>query len=251
MLDGARNEVGHQWFSSTLDKRNRDRRIRNPGGTRGSYRGRCTVKTSSPHRRRRSPGPHDRGRHDRGSRVRSSGGHECRRGDPPAGARRDISVVLTDIEMPGRRTASGSPRPSEVDGRPSKSSRHRAVALYVKAICRRAGCSWQNRTAPTRFPAPCGISRPRPRTGRWSTPPCKRHGRGETSGAKRNDITGRMEREPHRSASSLEKCAGGQFLHCQGHQDIRLAAALGNVLFAIGFRGRQLCSGECSDGPSV
>jgi hypothetical protein len=26
----------------------------------------------------------------------------------------------------------------------------------VKAICRQAGCSWQNRTAPTRFPAPCG-----------------------------------------------------------------------------------------------
>jgi CheY-like chemotaxis protein len=42
-------------------------------------------------------------------------------------ARRDITVVFTDIEMPGSMTASGSPRPSGTAGRPSRSSRHRAV----------------------------------------------------------------------------------------------------------------------------
>jgi CheY-like chemotaxis protein len=42
-------------------------------------------------------------------------------------ARRDITVVFTDIEMPGSMTASGSPRLSGAAGRPSRSSRHRAV----------------------------------------------------------------------------------------------------------------------------
>jgi CheY-like chemotaxis protein len=42
-------------------------------------------------------------------------------------ARRDITVVFTDIEMPGSMTTSGSPRLSGAAGRPSRSSRHRAV----------------------------------------------------------------------------------------------------------------------------
>jgi CheY-like chemotaxis protein len=69
-------------------------------------------------------------------------------------ARRDITVVFTDIEMPFRWTASGSRRPSGADGRPSKSSRHLDVASFVTAICRPAVGSYQNLTALPRFPAP-------------------------------------------------------------------------------------------------
>ena len=54
--------------------------------------------------------------------------------------RRDITVVFTDIEMPG---SMDGLRLAEADGRPSKSSRHRAVTWYATAICRLAGCSWQ------------------------------------------------------------------------------------------------------------
>jgi Response regulator receiver domain len=88
-------------------------------------------------------------------------------------ARRDITVVFTDIEMPGSMDGLRLAQPSGADGRPSKLSRHRAVTSCGTAICRPAGCSWQNRTAPTRFPAPYGISRPRPRTWPWPTPPSR------------------------------------------------------------------------------
>jgi len=79
-------------------------------------------------------------------------------------ARRDITVVFTDVEMPVQWTASDSRTPSGADGRPSRSSRHRAVTPYVTAICRPVGCSCENLTALPRFPAPYGTSRPKPKT---------------------------------------------------------------------------------------
>ena len=82
-------------------------------------------------------------------------------------------------KCPVRWTASGSPRPSEADGRPSRSLRHRAIASYVTAICRPGGRSCQNLTALVKFPVPYGISRPRPRTRPRATPPSKRYSIGK------------------------------------------------------------------------
>jgi hypothetical protein len=76
-------------------------------------------------------------------------------------ARRDITVLFTDIEMPGSMTASGSRRPLEADGRRSKLSRHLDVASYVTVICHPAGCFYQNPTVQPRFLAPYGSSRPK------------------------------------------------------------------------------------------
>ena len=70
-------------------------------------------------------------------------------------ARRDITVLFTDIEMPG--SMDGLRLAQAVRGRwPPKSSRHLDVASYETAISRPAGCSYQNRTTPARFPAPYG-----------------------------------------------------------------------------------------------
>jgi hypothetical protein len=77
-------------------------------------------------------------------------------------ARRDITVSSPTSKCRVRWTASGSRRPLEADGRRSKSSRHLDVASSVTAICRPAGCSYQNPTTPARFPAHYGSSRPRP-----------------------------------------------------------------------------------------
>jgi len=43
------------------------------------------------------------------------------------------------------------------------------ITSCVTATCRLAGCSWQNLTALTRFPAHYGRSRPRPNTDRYRT----------------------------------------------------------------------------------
>ena len=82
--------------------------------------------------------------------------------------RRDITVVFTDIEMPG--SMDGLRLAQAVRGRwpPIKISRPRAVTSCVRAICRPAGCSCQNLIAQPRFPAPYGTSRPRPRTRPWA-----------------------------------------------------------------------------------
>jgi CheY-like chemotaxis protein len=104
-------------------------------------------------------------------------------------ARRDITGSSPISKCRVRWTASGSLRPSEANGRPSKSSRHRAVAWYATAICRLADCSCQNLTALRRFPEPYGTSRPKPRTRPWPTPLTSGTGAANTSGAKRNDIT--------------------------------------------------------------
>jgi CheY-like chemotaxis protein len=80
-------------------------------------------------------------------------------------ARRDITVVFTDIEMPGSMDGLRLAQAVRADGRPSKSSRHRAVTSCVKAICRPAGFSCENHTALPRFPARYGISRPGPEHG--------------------------------------------------------------------------------------
>ena len=84
-------------------------------------------------------------------------------------ARLDITVVFTDIEMPG--SMNGLRLAEAVRGRwpPIKSSRHRGITSCVTATCRLAGCSWQNLTALTRFPAHYGRSRPRPNTDRYRT----------------------------------------------------------------------------------
>ena len=84
-------------------------------------------------------------------------------------ARRDITVVFTDIEMPG--SMNGLRLAEAIRGRwpPIKSSRHRVITSCVTATCRLAGCSWQNLTALTRFPAHYGRSRPRPNTDRYRT----------------------------------------------------------------------------------
>ena len=76
----------------------------------------------------------------------------------------DIVSVAADL---------GSPAGYAYQTGESVISNHLEAETRLTAICRRAGCSWQNRTAPTRFPAPYGISRPRPRTAPWTTPPSR------------------------------------------------------------------------------
>ena len=84
-------------------------------------------------------------------------------------ARLNITVVFTDIEMPG--SMNGLRLAEAIRGRwpPIKSSRHRVITSCVTATCRLASCSWQNLTALTRFPAHYGRSRPRPNTDRYRT----------------------------------------------------------------------------------
>jgi CheY-like chemotaxis protein len=77
-------------------------------------------------------------------------------------ARRDITVLFTDIEMPG--SMDGLRLAQAVRGRwpPIK-----IIATSGRCVVRDgdlppAGCSYQNPTALPRFPAPYGSSRPRP-----------------------------------------------------------------------------------------
>jgi CheY-like chemotaxis protein len=84
-------------------------------------------------------------------------------------ARLDITVVFTDIEMPGSMNGLRLAEAAGADGRPLKSSRHRATTSCVTATCRLAGYSWQNLTALIRFPAHYGRSRPGPDTDRYRT----------------------------------------------------------------------------------
>jgi len=66
-------------------------------------------------------------------------------------ARRDITVVFTDVEMPGSMTASDSRTPSGADGRPSRSSRHRGRYAVRDGDLPSGGCSCENPTALPRF----------------------------------------------------------------------------------------------------
>jgi CheY-like chemotaxis protein len=69
-------------------------------------------------------------------------------------ARRDITVVFTDIEVPG--SMDGLRLAQAVRGRwpPIKSSRHLDIASLVTAICPPAGCSCRNLTDQPRLPTP-------------------------------------------------------------------------------------------------
>jgi CheY-like chemotaxis protein len=78
-------------------------------------------------------------------------------------ARRDITVLFTDIEMPG--SMDGLRLAQAVRGRwpPIKIIATSDVASHVTVICHPAGCFYQNPTVLPRFPAPYGSSRPRPK----------------------------------------------------------------------------------------
>jgi len=115
---------------------------------RGSDCGRCIFNTSGAHRRSRSFGPHDRGRHDRGSRVRSSGGRELRRGESSCSRPGATSRWSSPIsKCRGRWTASGSPKPSGTAGRPSRSQRP-AVGRTVLAKTLQPHPDFQRVTGP-------------------------------------------------------------------------------------------------------
>jgi hypothetical protein len=69
-------------------------------------------------------------------------------------ARRDISVVFTDIQMPGSMDGLKLAR-SGAAGRRSRSSRPQALWMSGKRICRKADGFCRNPTRPKRSPACC------------------------------------------------------------------------------------------------